>query len=203
MSGKGWAPMFVSHGGTNNVWSGKIIDFANNPNTDQQRQGSYTGKYQNSTNCNCTNMTGNYVENSIFIANNPTACGNCVANGYLFGSPDSPLNEGNNFLFNHNTGQLSATCAGAGSSNCVQFGTETQGTDPQFQTCPANGADSWSYLLSTSSPALSAPTSFPAQGNNDRGIAWGSLGSGVHPHTCRRIAARCHRMAQRAEPPRE
>jgi hypothetical protein len=174
MVGAGWAPMFIAHGGTNDVWSGNIIDMVNV--AQYGGQGSYVGNYQ-SSGCNCTNMIGNYLENSIFIANNPSGSGSGLAGGHLFGGPpNSPLNEGNNFGYEYNTGTLSFECSGYSSSDCVHFGTDTTGTNPQFQTCPSNGVDSWSYLLSTSSPVLRAPTSFPVQGNNDLGIAWGKPG---------------------------
>jgi hypothetical protein len=39
--------------------------------------------------------------------------------------------------------------------------------NPNFQTCRSDGADSWSYLLSPSSPAFRSPTNFPTQTVND------------------------------------
>jgi hypothetical protein len=167
-TGTGWTALYVAHGGGNNLWQSNILDFANNPNTQTTGSGSWQFALGESP-CCTGDMTGNYVENSILVSKNPTGTINTTSSSVVY----SNFNVGNNLYHNYSTGTLTAGCDS--SAICTAIGSNVT-SDPKFQTCPANGADSWSYLLDPSSPAFNSPVSFPAQGVNDVGISWGKPG---------------------------
>ena len=171
------------HGGTDNTWVNNICDMQ--PPAADQNVGN-TGEYiLYPQNDGLSNMSGNSYANSIIIASDP-------GGGFGYsgdGSAPTPVGISNNAYHNY-AGGSSGSCYSGGIYYCGGNG----GTDasPQsisnlFNACPSNGADSWSFLLNSNSPALSSPVSFP-QPSNDRGIAWGQPGfwgppGFVIPHT--------------------
>jgi hypothetical protein len=150
------------HGGGNNHYYNNICDMlqilTNNGNTTSQlvQQGTTANGY------NWT-MTGNQFRNNIITCNDGANCGGGYNNK---GLPNGAAIT-NNAYFNHGSGG-SVNGQGAGSGGVYE--------NPQYQTCPTNGANSWSFLMTAGSPVFGGNVSFPAQGNNDRGIAWGQPG---------------------------
>jgi beta-glucanase (GH16 family) len=161
------------HGGANDIFKNNICDLQP-PASNQTigNDGMSITYLQNSSHVAANYMTNNHSDNNIIIGNDPNG-----GNGYDGdGTAPSKLEISNSAYHNYASGP-SGSCDVGGINDCGAGGTDSspQSISTLFNPCPTDGADSWSFELESSSPALSSPISFP-QSASDTGVAWGRPG---------------------------
>lgn len=159
------------HGGSNDIFKNNICDLQ--PPAVNENVGN-TGMsilyFQNSSQGN--GMTGDRADNNIIIGSDAHGGRGYDGDGT---APTSP--EVSNSAYHNYAAGPSGSCDSGGINCCGSSASDSSPHDVAnlFNTCPTDGADAWSFELKSSSPALSAPVSFP-QPANDRGVAWGRPG---------------------------
>jgi hypothetical protein len=117
-------------------------------------------------------MVNDHADNNIVIASDPNG-------GYGYDGDGSSTNtlEVSNSAYHNYAGGSSASCFIGGINFCGSGGRDSspQNISTLFNPCPIDGADSWSFELNSSSPALGTPVNFP-QPADDRGNLWGRPG---------------------------
>ena len=158
------------HGGSNDSWTGNIIDLENN-------MGAPIQFYQND---GTSSMTNNTFSNNIIVASMNGSTGA----GYLAGnSPPTPLAISNNAYWNYPTG-ANFNYSGSGGSGSSGDSNATY-ENPNF-TC------GWEYTLPSNSPVYSPPVNFPMQPVWGQPGFWGPPGFTIPqvgtapspPHNC-------------------
>lgn len=142
------------HGGSNDSWTGNIIDLENNTVAPIQF-------YQND---DTSSMTNNTFSNNIIVAsmNGSRGAGYLAGNSPAGNPPPAPLAISNNAYWNYGTGgNLNRSGSGGSGSSGDSNATNE---NPNF-TC------GWEYTLPSDSPVYSPPVNFPAQPAN-----WGQPG---------------------------
>jgi hypothetical protein len=145
------------HGGSGNVYTNNICDLRGGggsttpPAILVQQQTAASGTWP---------MTGNEWENNIIVCS--TSGANC-GGGYKV-NPTIPAGAtvADNAYYNYGGGASVNHSAGPGGNPDSNPTYE----NPQVQTCPSNGANSWAYLMQSGSPVI-----FLAQSS-----AWGQAG---------------------------
>ncbi len=163
---------FTIHGGSNDIYRNNICDLQ--PPAADQNVGN-TGMailyFQNSSEGG-NGMTNDQLDNNIIISSDPKGGYGYDGDGT---APTSP--EISNSAYHNYVSEPKGSCFSGGINYCGRAGHDR---DPQsistlFNRCPTDGADSWSFELSSTSAALSPPVSFP-QPPNDKLVAWGRPG---------------------------
>lgn len=159
------------HGGADDTYINNICDLQT-PAANQNvgNNGESILYFQGSPKSN--NMTGDIAERNIVIGSDKN--GGQGYNGD--GSATSKLTVSDSAYYNY-AGGSSGSCDSDGIRICGTGGTDSSphGVSGMFNTCPTNGANSWSFVLNPSSVVLTSSVDF-TEPANDRGILWGRPG---------------------------